>query len=136
MKNRTTPQHVQVLTGNQIFVFGSNESGIHGAGAAKVAMDLGAEWGNPEGIQGNTYAIPSKDMEIRNTLSIDEIRVYVDRFIEYAKYKQQLVFLVTEICCGLAGLEPEDVAPLFKGAIEYDNIHLPSRFWDVLTNND
>lgn len=36
--------------------------------------------------------------------------------------------LVTEIGCGLAGLKPKEVAPLFKDAVNVFNIYLPSRF--------
>lgn len=45
------------------------------------------------------------------------------------KVTKELIFLVTEIGCGLAGLKPEEVAPLFKEAVNVSNIHLPSRFW-------
>ena len=50
-------------------------------------------------------------------------------FIEFAKTNENLIFLVTEIGCGLAGLKPKEVAPLFKEAVNVFNIHLPSRFW-------
>jgi hypothetical protein len=48
---------------NTIFVFGSNPEGRHGAGAAKIAKEqFGAIYGQGEGIQGNSYAIPTKDI--------------------------------------------------------------------------
>lgn len=129
---RTTPENINSLEENQIFVFGSNLSGIHGKGAAKTALNWGAKWRQAKGLQGKTYGIPTKDASIRRTLSIEEIKPFVDEFIEFAKANEKLTFLVTEIGCGLAGLKPEEVAPLFKEAINVFNIHLPSRFWHNL----
>ena len=41
-----------------IFVFGSNEGGFHGAGAAKFALNYkGAELRNPVGLQGQNHVI-------------------------------------------------------------------------------
>jgi len=119
---------IKKLEPNEIFVFGSNEGGKHGKGAAKTALGWGAKWGQAEGLQGKTYGIPTKDSSIRRTLSINEIKPYVDRFIEFAKANPQLEFLLTEIGCGLAGLKPKQVAPLFKDAVGVDNIWFPERF--------
>lgn len=48
-----------------IFVFGSNLEGRHGLGAAKVAREkFGAIYGQSEGLQGNAYAIPTKDLRV------------------------------------------------------------------------
>ena len=45
---------VEFLLQNEIFVFGSNTEGRHGAGAAKTAMGWGAEYGKNSGRQGQT----------------------------------------------------------------------------------
>lgn len=116
------------LKPNEIFVFGSNQSGRHGKGAAKTALKWGAKWGQAEGLQGKTYGIPTKDHSVRRVLSVDEISVYTQRFIEFARNNPQLRFLVTEIGCGLAGYKPKDIAPLFKEALELKNVVLPKRF--------
>ena len=129
MIERTTPENINSLAENQIFVFGSNLSGRHGKGAAKTALGWGAKWGQAKGLQGRTYGIPTKDASIRRTLTIEEIKHFVDEFIEFAKANENLTFLVTEIGCGLAGLKPKEVAPLFKEAVNVFNIHLPARFW-------
>jgi hypothetical protein len=131
-KDRVTPEHISKLKINEVFVFGSNESGRHGLGAAKTALGWGAKWGQAEGIQGRTYGIPTKDSSVRRTLSIVEIKPYVDRFIEFAKNNPDFIFLVTEVGCGLAGLRPKDIAPLFAEAVGVSNIHLPERFWHKL----
>jgi len=129
MENRVTSDEIKKLADGEIFVFGSNEGGKHGKGAAKTALGWGAKWGQAEGLQGNTYGIPSKDSSIRRTLSLNEIKPYVDRFIEFAKENPTLTFLVTEIGCGLAGLKTRKVGPLFQEAKNVKNIHLPSKFW-------
>jgi hypothetical protein len=130
--NRTTSEQITKLQLNEVFVFGSNESGRHGLGAAKTALSWGAKWGQAEGLQGRTYGIPTKDSSVRRTLSVVEIKPYVDRFIEFAKTNPNVIFLVTEVGCGLAGLKPKEVAPLFAEATELDNVHLPARFWHKL----
>lgn len=127
-----TSENITKLNENQIFVFGSNLSGRHGKGAAKTALGWGAKWGQANGLQGRTYGIPTKDASIRRTLSVVEIKPFVDEFIEFAKCNPNLIFFVTEIGCGLAGLKPKQVAPLFAECKELANIYLPARFWHVL----
>lgn len=126
---RITPENITKLEQNQIFVFGSNQAGRHGKGAAKTALRWGAVYGQAEGLQGKTYAIPSKDKSIRRTLTVDEIKPYVDRFVYYARQHPELTFLVTEIGCGLAGLKPKQIAPLFTDCKELENVWLSARFW-------
>ena len=132
---RITPNNITELKDNEIFVFGSNESGRHGKGAAKTALGWGAKWGQGTGIQGRTYGIPTKDASIRKTLTLNEIKRFVDVFILFAKDNTHLTFLVTEIGCGLAGLKPKDVALLFKDSVDVANIHLPAKFWHKLIQN-
>jgi hypothetical protein len=99
---------------DQIFVFGSNESGIHGAGAALAARTYyGAIWGEYNGMTGNSYAIPTKD-KVVDTLPLDNIRTYINQFVEYSINNPDKQFFVTRIGCGLAGLKDEDIAPMFK----------------------
>jgi hypothetical protein len=52
----------QILDTNKVFVFGSNPEGRHGLGAAKAAMSMGAVYGVGRGLQGNTYALPTKNI--------------------------------------------------------------------------
>ena len=132
MENRITEDKIQKLKPNEIFVFGSNTAGRHGRGAAKTAMGWGAVYGQGEGLQGHTYGIPTVNASVTNKLSLDKIQGYVDNFIAFAKSQSHMTFLVTEIGCGLAGWEVKDIAPLFKDAIEVENIHLPKKFWRIL----
>lgn len=129
MTNRTTPENITDLKPNEVFVFGSNHGGKHGKGAAKTALGWGAKWGQAAGLQGRTYGIPTKDKSIRRVLTVLEIKPYVDEFIDFARKNPNLIFLCTEIGCGLSNYKPKDIAPLFQDAINVKNIHLPSRFW-------
>lgn len=133
MKYRISPANIAELKLNEIFVFGSNESGIHGAGAARFAMaKFGAVYGVGFGIQGQSLAIPTKDWSIGDLL-IDTIGFYVERSIKLMKINHKLDFLVTEIGCGLAGKTPEQIAPLFKNAFGLKNVYLPQSFVNILT---
>jgi hypothetical protein len=109
------PEPVAVFS-EPIFVFGSNEAGVHGRGAALFARKhRGAVYGRGFGHTGNSFAIPTKDWHIR-TLPLDKIKPYVDTFIEYAKLHPELKFEVTRIGCGLAGYKDGDIAPMFVDA--------------------
>lgn len=100
----------------QVFVFGSNEAGIHGAGAAKYAYEKKeARYGKGYGHHGDSFAIPTKDENIQ-TLPLERIAQYVEGFKAYAAGKRKLTFQVTRIGCGLAGFTDKQVAPLFKDA--------------------
>lgn len=128
-----SPKFIDKLEDNQIFVFGSNQSGIHGAGAAKQALKkFGAIYGQGFGFQGKSFAIPTKDHYIQ-TLPLYLIDYFVDRFLQIAKvHKNNYEFLVTEIGCGLAGYKVEDIAPMFKDAP--NNVLLPESFINYLNN--
>ena len=125
-----TPDFITELGRNDIFVFGSNLDGFHAGGAARLAVDrFGAMWGQGEGLQGNTYAIPTMQG------GIETIQPYVDRFIEFAKGHPNLTFYVTKIGCGIAGFKISEIAPLFKNALSMPNIRLPKAFVELLKNS-
>lgn len=97
----------------KIFVFGSNLAGRHGMGAALFARQkYGAIYGQGEGLQGNSYAIPTKDENIK-TLSLPRIGTFIANFVSFARSRPDLVFEVTKIGCGLAGYSEDDIRPLF-----------------------
>ncbi len=126
-----TPESITTLGHRDIFVFGSNLSGHHAGGAARVALNrFGAVWGQGEGLQGNSYAIPTMQG------GIDTIKPYVDRFIEFAEYKKALTFYVTKIGCGIAGFAIKDIAPLFRNAYNLPNVILPIEFVDYIENEN
>lgn len=100
----------------QVFVFGSNTAGVHGAGAAQYAYNKkGAKYGSGYGHHGDSWAIPTKD-DFIESLPLDMINAFVCGFLAYATCKRKLNFMVTQIGCGLAGYKPEQIAPMFVGA--------------------
>lgn len=115
-----------------IFVFGSNLRGRHGKGAALTAKQkYGAIQGQAEGLQGNSYAIPTKN-GILQPLPLSQVKEGVDRFVEFAKANMFMTFEVSRVGCGLAGFIPEQIAPLFKDAP--DNCIFADDFDEVLTS--
>ncbi len=120
----STAKFITELDAHEVFVFGSNAAGAHGAGAARTAHEkFGAVWGEGHGHHGQSYAI--------DTMSgFDELSAEVSRFCTYAATRSELTFLVTEVGCGIAGYAPEQVAPLFVGAP--GNVELPESFERVI----
>lgn len=106
--------NITTLNSNEIFVFGSNLKGVHGAGAAKYARDnFRAELGRGYGFTGECYALPTKDHNIR-TMALDSIGIYINDFIRAASEFPDYRFMVTKVGCGLAGYSDGDIAPMFK----------------------
>ena len=104
----------------EVFVFGSNVAGIHGAGAARVACEkFGAQYGDGRGWMRDfkSYAIPTKGMSL-HVLPIHAIKDAVDAFVRMTNddFILNNGYFVTRVGCGLAGYKDEDIAPLFKGA--------------------
>lgn len=124
--DRITPDWIDQLADDEVFVFGSNPEGTHTGGAAAHAVKhFGAIVGRGEGIQGKSYAIPT-------TGDFNLFGEAVQRFIEYAALRPHKRFLVTRVGCGNAGYSVREVARLFIRAIRLENISLPEDFWEVL----
>lgn len=124
---RNTPEKIESLSENEVFVFGSNLTGFHGGGAAAIAFKkFGAKWGKGNGHYGQTYGIPTMHG------GIDKIRPYVDEFIVYAKKHPELTFLVTKIGCGIAGFKYHEIAPLFAETVDMENVYLPVEFREII----
>lgn len=124
---RVSPRFINSLSDNEIFVFGSNLQGHHGGGAALIAYKkFGAVWNEGVGLHGKTYAIPTMHG------GVDDIKPYVDEFIDFAKENKQYKFLVTRIGCGIAGFKDHEIAPLFAKALELENVYLPLSFLEYL----
>ena len=130
-KNRVTPAFVNSLKENEIFVFGSNVAGIHNGGAAGYAKNhFGAIDGQAEGLQGQSYAIPT------DGVSEKELYQAICRYCDLASSRPDLTFYVTAVGCGNAGFSPYTVAPMFRDAVKLKNVKLPIEFWDFLTMDD
>lgn len=126
LPDRVTPSEVRKLREGEVFVFGSNAQGMHGAGAARVAVEkFGARMGKGEGLQGSSYAIPTME-------GLESLKSAVDRFAKYAHGHKELKFFVTAVGCGIAGYTPEQVAPFFYKTAQLPNVYLPVSFWKVI----
>lgn len=125
-----TPEKIEILGHNEVFVFGSNLHGNHAGGAARVAREkFGAVPGQGVGLQGQSYAIPTMQG------GVETIKPYVDEFIKFAEENYGKTFYVTRIGCGIAGFRDEDIAPLFEDAVFAENIVLPESFVNVILDN-
>ena len=130
-----TPDYIDRLLPNQIFVFGSNTLGYHTGGASGTARKkFGAVWGQAEGLQGQSYAIP---VDFGKGIRKDtEVKASVEKFIAFAKENEKLFFFVTRIGCGLGGYRDDEMAQFFKNALDVKNICLPKSFVDALRGGE
>lgn len=127
-----TPENITELALNEIFVFGSNLRGVHGAGAAKLAhTQFGARYEVGIGPTGNCYALPTKDYNVY-TLPLNDIQDFIEDLEVFIIAHPDKKFLITKIGCGLAGYIPEQIAPMFKKISKLPNITLPRDFWEIL----
>lgn len=120
----------------QIFVFGSNTEGIHGAGAALCALtEHGAIRGVPMGLQGNAYGIITKDLRVgARSISLEAIKAQVTLLAFFALYRKDLNFNVTRIGCGHAGYTEDEIAPMFAmfKLLDINNVCLCPEFEEYL----
>ena len=129
MSNKVfTPENITKLKQNEVFVFGSNKAGNHVGGAARVAVEkFGAIMGHGEGLQGQSYAIPTLDEQM-DKVSTEELTRSVRRFADYTRHNTDRVFYVTKIGCGIAGFSVEEIVEVFKSVSFGDNVVLPQEF--------
>lgn len=102
------------LEPNQVFVFGSNYDGIHGAGAAKFARAWGAKMGQASGRMGQTYAIITKDLRTGEFVGWVKVKDQFEEFLEHVKTNRSNEFLLTPIGTGLAGASIGDLDDLLN----------------------
>ena len=122
---KLAPDKIESLSMCEVFVFGSNLQGHHTGGAARYAYKhFGAEWGVGIGPTGQCYAIPIMHG------GVDDIRPYVEDFVEYAKSHPLNRFLLTRIGCGIAGFSDKQMAMLFydAGASKLPNVASPEEW--------
>lgn len=112
---------IKNLKSKQIFVFGSNTQGRHGAGASLFAVrNCGAEYGNFRGTQGHSYAIITKDLNkslhpsIPKHIIIEQIEQLYHHAKDYAEYE----FLIAYSGKGknLNGYSNLEMAKMFTSA--------------------
>lgn len=130
-----TPDYIDNLLPKQIFVFGSNALGYHTGGASGTARKkFGAVWGQAEGLQGQSYAIPvDYGKDVRKDA---EVKAAIDRFLSFAKEQSDLFFMVTRVGCGVAGYNDAEMAQFFKSAMDLKNVSLPKSFVEALNGKE
>ena len=132
-----TPENITELKENEVFVFGSNMNGNHAGGAARFAVkNFGAINGQTEGLQGQSYAIPTLDEKMEK-LSLGRISLSIDKLFQFANENANLVFFVTKIGCGIAGFTEDELKQVFysKEFIPF-NVVLPQEFTFIREEND
>ena len=128
MEKRFTPDNIQELKENQIFVFGSNMNGNHAGGAARLAVEkFGAIMGQAEGIQGQSYAIPTLDEDMEKVTEEDLIN-YLGNLRHFANEHPEKEFLLTAIGTGIAGFDTNYMAYMVLRANFPGNVTIPEEF--------
>ena len=127
-----TPEIITHLPPNSIFVYGSNQYAIHGAGSAKAAVDkFGAIYKDvPMGLCGQSYGIITKSFN-DTPVTLDFIFSQISILYQFAKLRPDLTFYVTKIGTALAGFTIEEIASLFKSLKTPSNIILPKEFTNL-----
>ena len=130
-KEKTYEGKVNTLAPNQVFVFGSNPEGRHGAGAAQLAKNkFGAKYGQGRGTQGQAYALVTKnltagfvepstgikyDKEGFKSLSAEQIIENIDELYQTAMANPNKEFLVAYTTdSNLNGYTPQEMADMFS----------------------
>ena len=128
MKKKFTPENIQELKENQIFVFGSNMNGNHAGGAARLAVEkFGAIMGQAEGLQGQSYAIPTLDKDMEKVTE-EELITYLGNLRNFANEHPEKEFLLTAIRTGIAGFDTNYMAYMALRANLPDNVTIPKEF--------
>lgn len=128
-EDRTTPPPLGKNDKPWIFVFGSNEAGRHGKGAAlEAAKHWGAQRGEGRGLQGSSYAIATKDRQLK-PLAFSLIEEQIAECVHFIRQHREWNFWVTRVGCELAGFADENIAPLWKGASNNTSFAQPWKPW-------
>jgi hypothetical protein len=130
-----TPENITKLEPNQVFVYGSNSAGVHGAGAARQALKFGAKYGKV-GFVGQSYGLNTKDKGI-NTLPLSTIKDNIEALLDIVKQYPEKEWLLTKIGCGLAGYSIPEIASLFIDFLPLPkNLIVPQEFYTYWAEED
>lgn len=95
---KTFTGEIVTLEPHQIYVFGSNTQGRHGKGNALIAKErFGAKYGQAEGLQGQSYAIITKDLTKKAHPSRTRLEIIeqIAKLYAFARENDHLEFYVT-----------------------------------------
>ena len=107
------------LKPNQIFVFGSNTNGKHGKGSALSAKNhFGAKYGQAYGLQGQSYAIVTKDLTKYKhpSISSEHIIEQIKKLYLFAEENSNLDFIIaySGTKTNLNGYSNQEMADMFS----------------------
>ena len=95
-----------------------------------ASKKFGAIWGQTEGLQGRSYAIPvDYGKGVRNDIAV---KAAIGRFISFAQEHPEYIFLVVRIGCATGGYRDDEIGPFFKEALDVNNIRLPKSFVEAI----
>lgn len=156
---KTYRGNISSLKENQVFVFGSNIFGFHGAGSAGFASFgiAGNHWrefeydkkpdgwkgkwnikgvgeGYQEGMEGKSYALPTVTKAgAKRSLSLAQIQLNISKLYDFARQHPELEFLVAqENKIGLNGYRPEEMGQAFRATEIPDNVVFEEEFAKLL----
>ena len=134
---KTYSGFIHYLNKDQIFVFGSNTQGRHGRGAALTArLKFGAIYGNPEGIQGKSFAIITKDLTKKThpSRTVSQIISQINKLYEYANLHPDKEFIIPYKCSdyNLNAYSSEEMAKMFASIDIPENIVFDKLFYELV----
>ena len=134
---KTYSGFIHYLNKDQIFVFGSNTQGRHGRGAALTArLKFGAIYGKPEGIQGKSFAIITKDLTKKThpSRTASQIISQINKLYEYAALHPDKEFIIPYKCTdrNLNAYSSEEMAKMFASRDIPDNIIFDKLFYELV----
>ena len=133
-KLRVTPDDIfdRQLAKNEIWTYPSTMKGAAVSVYQTLAsLRYGAQYGKAYGMQGNCFAIPTVDKDMRNKLSLPRIAHFVDKFIAEATANPgNRYYVVGFDYCGLGSWPVSEIAPLFGECTELGNVYLPLKIWE------
>ena len=136
-KRKTYSGFIHYLNKDQIFVFGSNTQGRHGKGAALTArLRFGAIYGQPEGLQGKSFAIITKDLTKKTHPSRTPAQVVsqIEKLYKYATLHPDKEFIIAYKCgnCNLNAYSSHDMAKMFASRDIPANIVFDRQFYELV----
>ncbi len=155
---RTYKSPKLTLTEDEVFVFGSNIYGFHGAGSAGFATfnESGNIWrkyeydkkpqgwrgkwnqkgvgeGAQMGTEGKSYAIPTVTKAgAKRSIPLETIKQSIQKFYVFAKSRPHLKFFVAQAAkLGYSGYSPQEMASIYSGEIP-ENVYFDEEFAKLL----
>lgn len=132
---------IKNLLPNQIFVFGSNTQGRHGKGAALTAKTkFGAIYGQARGLQGQSYAIITKDLTTYKNPSRNPVEILeeIKNFYKFAFEHPELEFLVAykADAHNLCGYTSRQLANIFSAISIPENVIFEEGFANLIKQSN